>query len=109
MMNQISQFADPDYYTEEQLETAKEVFMRNEIRNNEKPSSLSMQLTYWWASTSLDYFTDYVPNLMKVTKKDITDYVNRYIAGKPYVAGMIINAEMNRQLNPAEFFKAKNF
>jgi zinc protease len=109
MMNQIGQFANPDYYTEEQLQTAKEVFMRNEIRNNEKPSSLSMQLTYWWASTSLDYFTDYVPNLMKVTKKDITDYVQRYIAGKPYVAGMIINAEMNKQLNPAEFFKAKNF
>jgi zinc protease len=109
VMKQVSQFGNPDYYTEEQLETAKEVFMRNEIRNNEKPSGLSSQLTYWWASTSLDYFTDYLPNLMKITKKDIADYVNRYITGKPYVAGMIINAEMNKQLNPGEFFKAKNF
>jgi zinc protease len=109
VMNQVSHFADPDYLTDEQLQTAKEVFMRNEIRSNEKPSSLSMQLTYWWASTSLDYFTDYVPNLMKVSKKDIVDYVNRYIKDKPYVAGMIINSEMNKQMNPGEYFKSKNF
>lgn len=109
MMNQIAQFADPDYITDEQLQTAKEVFMRNEIRSNEKPSTLSMQLTYWWASTSLDYFTDYVPNLMKVTRQDLANYAARYIKGKPFVAGMIINAEMNQQLKPADYFKAKDF
>jgi hypothetical protein len=41
----------------------------------------------------------------KVTTKDITNYVNRYITGKPYVAGMIINAEMNQQYKPGEYFK----
>ena len=109
VMNQISHFGDADYITDEQLQTAKEVFMRNEIRSNEKPSSLSMQLTYWWASTSLDYFTDYVPNLMKVSKQDLTNYVNKYIKGKPFVAGMIISPEMNKQLNPGEYFKSKDF
>jgi zinc protease len=108
VMNQINQFADPEYLTEEQLQTAKEVFRRNEIRNNEKPSRLSMQLTYWWASTSLDYFTDYVDNAMKVTRQDITNYVNKYIRNKPYVAGMIISPEMNKKYNPGEFFKTKD-
>ena len=46
---------------------------------------------------------------MKVTKNDITQYVNRYITGKPYVAGMIISAEMKKELKPEDFFKAKNF
>ncbi|MFN2438960.1 MAG: M16 family metallopeptidase, partial [Chitinophagaceae bacterium] len=41
VMNQVSQWTDPNYITEEQLETAKQVFLRNEIRNNEKPSSLA--------------------------------------------------------------------
>lgn len=108
VMNQISHFSDPDYITDEQLQTAKEVFFRNEIRSNEKPSSLSMQLTYWWASTSLDYFTDYVPNLMKVSKQDLTNYVNKYIKDKPYVAGMIISPEMNKKLNPGAYFKSKD-
>lgn len=109
MMNQISHFADPDYITEEQMQTAKDIIVRNEIRNNEKPSSLPGQMTYWWASTSLNYFTDYIPNMMKVTRQDIANYVRKYVIGKPYVAGMIINAEMNKQLNPGEYFKSKTF
>jgi zinc protease len=109
MMNQIAKFSDPDYLTEEQVQTAKEVFMRNEIRRNEKPSSLGSQLTFWWASTSLDYFTDYVPNLMKVTKQDLARYAAKYINGKPYVAGLIINADMNKTLKPADYFKSKDF
>ncbi len=108
LMNQISQFGDPEYFTEEQLQTAKEVFRRNEIRSNEKPSSLSMQLTYWWASTSLDYFTDYVPNVMKMTRQDIANYVNKYVKNKPFVAGMVISPDMNKKYNPGAFFKPKD-
>jgi len=109
VMNQVSQWTDPNYITEDQLETAKQIFLRNEIRRNEKPSSLASNLSFWWASTSLDYFTDYVPGLMKVTRQDIANYAAKYIKGKPFVAGMIINAEMNKQLNPGEYFKSKDF
>jgi zinc protease len=105
VMNQISQFADPDYFTDAELTKAKEGLKRRQIRESEKPSSLASQLTFWWCSTSLDYFTDYFSAMNKVTKQDIHNYVQRYIAGKPYVAGMIINAEMNKQYNPAEYFK----
>jgi zinc protease len=105
VMNQVSHFSDPDYITDEQLQIAKENLIRDQIRTNEKPSALSGQLTFWWASTSLDYYTDYFSNLQKVTKQDITNYVNKYIKDKPYVAGMIISPEMNKQLNPGEYFK----
>lgn len=98
-------FSDPDYITEEQLQIAKENLIRDQIRSTEKPSTLSGQLTFWWASTSLDYYTDYFSNLQKVTKQDIANYVNKYIKDTPYVAGMIINPEMNKQLNPGEYFK----
>lgn len=105
MMNQISQFGMDDYFTEAELTKAKEGLKRQQVRASEKPSSLASQLTYWWCSTSLDYFTDYYMAMNKVTKQDIQNYVKRYIAGKPYVAGMIINAEMNKQYNPGEYFK----
>ena len=105
VMKQVAQFSDPDYLTDEQLQTAKEVLMRSQIRSTEKPSALPSQLTYWWAITLLEYYTEYFNNLQKVTKQDITNYVNKYIKDKPYVAGMIINAEMNKQLNPGEYFK----
>jgi zinc protease len=105
MMKQISQFGNADYFTDAELAKAKEGLKRQQIRQSEKPSSLASQLTYWWCSTSLDYFTDYFPAMNRVTKQDIQNYVKKYIAGKPYIAGMIINAEMNKQYNPGEYFK----
>src|SRR5690606_35449970 len=98
-------WGDEDYFTDEQLETAKQIMRRNFIRRNEKPSSLASQLTYQWCSTSLDYFNDYEANCMKVTKADIKQYVDKYITGKPFIAGMVISPEMNKQFNVGSFFK----
>jgi zinc protease len=105
IMNQIKMWGNADYYTDEQLETAKRILQRNFIRQNEKPSSLASQATYAWCSTSFEYSLDYIDNCNKVTRKDISDYISRYITGKKYVAGMIINEEMNKESKPSEFFK----
>lgn len=105
LLNQINQFDKADYFTDAELAKAKEGLKRAEIRQSEKPSSLASQLTFWWCSTSFDYFTDYFPAMSKVSKQDVQNYVKKYIAGKPYVAGMIINADMNKQYNPADYFK----
>ena len=42
---------------------------------------------------------------MKVSKKDMQQYAQKYLIDKPFAAGMIINAEMNKQLSPGEYFK----
>ncbi len=107
ILNQISQWTDPAYFTDTQLEDARAVLKRSKIRNAEKPSTLSMQLTYQWCSTSLDYFTDLNDNYMKVTRADILKYIHTYIVGKHYVAGMVINGEMNKSFNPGSFFKKR--
>ena len=104
LMNQINKMAEEDYFTNEQLAIAKANLLRDKIRQEEKPSSLPHSLTFWWCSTSLDYFNDYNANMQKVSRKDITDYVKKYITGKPFVAGMIINQEMHDQLKPGEYF-----
>jgi zinc protease len=105
LMNQISQFDKADYFTDAELAKAKEGLKRQQIRQSEKPSSLASLLTFWWCSTSLDYFTDYFPAMDKVTKQDIHNYVKRYISGKPFVAGMIISPAMNKQYNPDNYFR----
>lgn len=105
VMNQISLFARPDYFTDAELATAKQALKRQQIRRSEKPSSLASELTYHWTSTSLNYLTDYYPAMDKVTKEDIRNYVVKYISGQPYIAGLIINAEMNAQQKPAAYFK----
>lgn len=105
VMNQIKQFDDGDYFSDAELAKAKEALKRQQVRATEKPSSLASQLTFQWCSTSLDYFTDYYIAMDKVSKADIQAYLKKYISGKPYVAGMIINAEMNKKYNPSEYFK----
>jgi zinc protease len=105
ILRQIAAWNTPDYFADEQLEDAKQIMRRNDIRSNEKPSSLPHQLTYDWCSTSLEYRTDYVNNCGKVTRADIQRYITTYITGKPYVAGMIINPEMNKSSNASAIFK----
>jgi zinc protease len=102
---QVAMWAQDDYFTDDQLQTAKENIRRDHIRATEKPSSLASQETFWWCSTSLDYSTDYIDNCMKVTRQDIQNYINKYIAGKPFVAGMIISPDLNKTVNASAFFK----
>jgi zinc protease len=105
-MNQVKHFADPDYFTDEQLKDAKAIRLRASIHLKEKPSELPGQASYHWCSTSLNFYTDLTDNYQKVTREDIARYINKYIAGKPYVAGMIIKPEMNKQINAGSFFTA---
>jgi len=102
---QIAMWSDPGYYTDEQLEDAKGILRRSFIRQQEKPSAQASTVTYHWCSSSLNYMTDLQDNYEKVTRADIARYVDAYIKNKPRVAGIIINAEMNKALNPAQVFK----
>lgn len=107
VMKQIGQFSDANYFSESDLARAKAGLKRQQIRSTEQPSSLPSQVSFNWCSTSLDYFTDYFTAMDKVTHEDIRRYVARYITGKPYVAGMIINSDMSKEYMPASFFKVK--
>jgi zinc protease len=110
VVKQVKMWGDDNYFTEEQLQTAKENLLRDKIRNEEKPSQLPSTLTFWWCSTSLDYFTDYDNNMQRVTRADIQQYVKKYITNRPVVAGLIINDEMNKQYKPSDYFStAKAF
>jgi len=104
IIKQVSIWANDDYFSDEQLQTAKDILRRNQIRNTEKPSSLASQLSFQWCSTSLDYFTAYPDDLQKVSRADIQRYIRKYISNAPFVAGMIINDEMDKQLKPEAYF-----
>jgi len=109
-IKQIKMWGDDNYITDDQLQTAKDNLRRNKIRNEEKPSELPHNLTYWWCSTSLNYSTDYDDNMQKITRADIQRYVKKYVVDKPFVAGLIINDAMNKQYKPSEYFTtAKSF
>ena len=105
ILKQVNMWAQGDYFTDEQLADAKQILRRNQIRAEEKPSTFPHRVTYFWCVASLDYYNDYLNNRMKVTRADIQRYINKYITGKPFVAGIVINADMNKAANTSSFFR----
>lgn len=94
---EIDKFEAPDYFTDEQLESAKTLVDVNEIFSREKPSEYAHTVSFWWASSGLDYYANYVENVRRVTRADIQKYVQRYIRGKYRVTGvMLSDADKNR-------------
>lgn len=102
---QIAQFDAADYITDEQLETAKRQLEIQNLQQFDVTSELSHTLAYFWCSADLDYMYNYVNNLKKVTKADVQNYVRKYIKGKNYSAGLLINPNQKAQLQPDTFWK----
>jgi zinc protease len=95
---EIQKFDDPNYLTDEQLQAAKNQLAIQDIYSRESTSDFVHSLTFWWASADLEYYTNYVDNLEKVTRKDINKYVNEYIKGQPNVTGLLVSPAMKESM-----------
>ncbi len=90
LRQEIEKFDDPDYITDEQIERAKRMLAIEEKYSREKTSQLIHTVSFWWASASLDYFTDYTEKIKRVTRADIERYVRKYILNNHYVEGLMV-------------------
>lgn len=82
---EIAHFNDPDYYTDEELESAKALLEADDLYSREKLSEYSHTISFWWASTGLDYFRGYLRRLRATSRANISRYVTTYIQGNPHV------------------------
>jgi len=94
----IAAWGSDDYFTDEQMDTAKTLMAIDDAYGKEQTSQFLHTVTYWWASASIDYYTNYVDNMNKVTRDDIKKYVNTYIIGKPKVVGLLLSPAMKEQM-----------
>lgn len=99
---EIENFDSPDYYTDEQLETAINTMAVEEIYSRESTSSWVHNVSYWWAIAGLDYYENYLKNLKRVSREDINDYVRKYIKGKNYAIGVLISEEAAKTIDLKE-------
>lgn len=91
--NEIAHFNDRDYYTAEQLETAKALLEASDLFDREKLSDYTHTISFWWASTGIDYFRGYLGNLRRITRTDISRYVKTYIQAQPHVGLAMLSDE----------------
>ena len=88
---EVAKFADEDYFTDEQIKTAKTLLAVDHIYGQEKLSGYAHTVSFWWAVAGLDYYVNYIDALQQVTREDMKAYIRDYILGKDYVLGIILS------------------
>jgi zinc protease len=96
--NEVAHFNDKDYFTDEQLESAKALLEADDLYSREKLSDYAHTLSFWWSSTGLEYFRGYLTNLRHTQRADISRYITTYIQGKPHVGLALISDEAQQQI-----------
>ncbi|HMV50328.1 MAG TPA: pitrilysin family protein [Blastocatellia bacterium] len=88
---EVAKFDAADYFTDEELASAKTLLEVNEMYDREKTSDYAHTISFWWASSGLDYYAGYVENLGKMTREQLRDYVRKYIKNKPRVVTVMVS------------------
>jgi zinc protease len=96
--NEVAHFNDKDYFTDEQLESAKALLEADDLYSREKLSEYAHTLSFWWASTGLEYFRGYLGRLRATSRADINRYVTTYIQGKPHVGLALLSEEAQAKI-----------
>jgi zinc protease len=99
LQDQLNQFDSPDYYTDEQLATAKLKLANQEKFGSEVTSEYAHTLTTWWSIATLDYYFSYIDEINKITRADLENYVRKYIKGKPCVKGLALSPGQQKTWN----------
>jgi zinc protease len=90
---EVAHFSDPDYFTDEQIETAKALLEADDLFQREKPSDYTHTISFWWASTGIEYYRSYLGNLRRTNRADISRYISTYIQGKPHVGLALLSED----------------
>jgi zinc protease len=98
VLEEVAKMADSSYVTPQELEDAQKELGIRALYEREQASQWAHTIGFWWAVAGLDYYRDYVPNMQRVTRGDLSHYVATYIAGRPYVVGAMLNPADRKKL-----------
>ncbi|HKX82989.1 MAG TPA: pitrilysin family protein [Pyrinomonadaceae bacterium] len=99
---EVASFTRPDYFTDEELNSAKTILETNDLFEREKGTEYAHTLGFWWSSTGIEYFRGYHAKLRAVSRADINRYLNTYVIGKNHVAVALVTPEGKKQANLTE-------
>jgi zinc protease len=94
--DELAHFNDPNYFTDEQLESAKALLEAEDLFSREKLDDYTHVISFWWASTGLDYYRGYLGRLRATSRADISRYLTAYVQGKPHVGLALMNEEAEK-------------
>jgi zinc protease len=76
---EIAAMTGPDYFAPAALAAAKQELENYDILSRETAAGSMANLSFWWASTSTDYYRDYRAQIQRVSLADVQAYVRNYL------------------------------
>jgi len=105
LQKHIAMFDDDDYFTDEQLQIAKDLLIIDDEYAQESTSDYIKSISWWWCLKDIETYTNYANGMQSVSRQDIKDYVKNYIQGQKNIVGIMVNEEMRNELKIDELFK----
>ena len=101
---EIQAMAKPGYFTDEDLEIAKQILADNRVFERENTYNFTIRtVAFWWSvAGGLDYYESLTENYNKVTHSQIQKFVRDYLLEKEYVLGIGAKKEVLENLNVTE-------
>ena len=90
---ELAQFDKPNYFTDEELDSAKTILESRDLFEREKLTEYAHTLGFWWSSTGIEYFRGYHKSLRATSRQEITRYVKTYMQGKPHIGVALISSQ----------------
>jgi zinc protease len=95
---EVSGLGTPESFTDEELADARQSRRVQEALQMDNGTGMAHTAAFWWSVAGLDYFLDYTDRLRSVERKDINRFVQRYLTGRPVVAGIVVPTGKGTQL-----------
>jgi zinc protease len=92
VLQEISAMRSGDYFSAEEFAAARREIENQEILIRDVPARYIRNLSFWWASTSTEYYSTYVDAIRAVASHDVSAYVKRYLYDVPFITSVWLHA-----------------
>ncbi len=99
LIQEIDNMAKDDYFSETELISAKKELVDHDILSRETAAGYMSNLSFWWASTSTEYYLSYLDRINKIEGTDIQTFINSYLDNKNMLTTIWINSDDNKEHN----------
>ncbi len=97
LVQEINNMEKEGYFSETALISAKKEIEDHDILSRETAAGYMSNLSFWWASTSTDYYLSYLDRINEVSISDIQTFINTYLDNKNLLAAIWISSDDNKE------------
>lgn len=101
LLAEIAAMAEPGYWSAKDLSLAKRTLRIGRAYEAQSGADLSHTLSFWWASSSLNYYRKYLDSCGSVTMDELRGFVRNYLVGRPLVLGGLMSAAKQKEFGLA--------